>query len=108
MTQTKLDEIRKKYQASLQTKADELEQSWRSAESSFFSETSVAELRKRVHNLGGSAGMYGYHSVAAGAKNVESQLSDGPEDSAGWRKQVKDDVQHLVDLLRDEATAISG
>lgn len=107
MSQNKLDEIRKKYQSSLQSKADELEQCWRSAESSFFSENTVATLRGRVHNLGGSAGMYGYDTVAATAKRVESQLSSGPEDSASWRKQVKEDVQQLVSLLRDEATAVS-
>jgi len=103
MTSDRLDKIRAKYRESLSSKAQELEQSWRSAESSFFTDATIDDLRGRVHNLGGSAGMYGYDRLAQLAKSVETRLLEKSTDSATWRTELRDQVGSLIGMLKEES-----
>ena len=107
MTDDRLAQIQERYRESLDGKADDLEACWRSAQSDFLAEDRVSELRNLVHKLGGSAGMYGYDTLAGSAKALEREITKGPVDSSERRKTVADGVSALLTMLRNggETTA---
>lgn len=77
----KLEQLKEKYNASLPSKLEYLEQLWLSCIDQRFTSESLNELEAGLHKLSGSAGLYGHADISACAKRFECLVMQHKHDS---------------------------
>lgn len=70
----KLKQLKNAYESSFKVKRNDLLESWKSVESSGWSQPAVEDLRQHVHRLAGSAAFYGFEKISLYATKLEECL----------------------------------
>ena len=68
------EELDARFNASFSDKQLRLERAWRAARANQWAATAVVELRQLVHNLSGSAGLYGYSTISDISKQIDNLI----------------------------------
>lgn len=97
-------ELKRRYRASLPDKLREIQALWASLEASGSTREILDALRRRLHQLAGSAGPYGFPELSDTAARLEtlvaSLLLEREEPANTWPKEAVDAMSELSDLLR--------
>ncbi len=100
-TDARIEELKRKYLASLAVKAVEIERQWSAVRSSRYSSVAVSALADYLHRLAGSTGMYGYTELSERVQTLEARLTTPVALDPLWRTDVAERVQGLLDALNE-------
>ena len=111
MSKQRREELDKRFKASLSEKVKLLDHAWITARSEQWSQEGISKLRHFIHNLAGSAGLYGYDKLSDTAKQIDNLLydtlySDTPANS-GYIEVLSQKIRDLRDILSAAAAVIN-
>lgn len=69
-----LEQLHLMYRASLHEKRDDLRRAWDLLGDESVADAGVRDMHRRLHQLHGSAGAYGYDDISATARSIERHL----------------------------------
>lgn len=105
-----LEQLHVSYRRSLEDKRRQLRVSWDVLCGEDVSDMQVRDMHRRLHQLCGSAGAYGFQDICDTARMLEKRwvqwLANAPSDRVATYvlcSTVAPDMMHLLDLLEDAA-----
>ncbi len=94
------EELNARYSASFSDKLLRLESAWNVARENQWKAAAVTELRQFVHNLAGSAGLYGYHTISNISKQIDNLIYDISHTDGLISGVDTDRLNNMLDELR--------
>ncbi len=98
-----IEALRTEYRAELPGKLDELDNLWRGLASGALKSDRIADLRRGLHSLAGSARTFGVSGVGEAAAAAESWLEPFCNRGAVPGPAEQSEFQRLLDALKQTA-----
>jgi chemotaxis protein histidine kinase CheA len=92
------EELRAEYRASMPAKLDRIEALWELILKGMHDDTRLAQLKKELHTISGSAGTFGLPEVGNAARAAEECLGEASDAASLSETQRSDFVRLLGDL----------
>ena len=92
------EELRTEYRKSMPAKLDRIEALWELILKGMHDDTRLAQLKKELHTISGSAGTFGLPEVGNAARAAEECLGEAADAAGLNEKQRTDFVRLLAEL----------